>query len=134
MIKVENEVELSDINVTPFIDVMLVLLVIFMVVTPLMTSSVKVELPKATNSQQDIENKPIILYLNQDDEIIISQKVVNLEQIGENLDELSQNDKEKTIFLQIDKSTNYERLMQIVQTVKQSGYNKIALSMEIKNE
>ncbi|MBR6952796.1 MAG: biopolymer transporter ExbD [Campylobacter sp.] len=134
MIKVENEVELSDINVTPFIDVMLVLLVIFMVVTPLMTSSVKVELPKATNSQQDIENKPIILYLNQDDEIIISQKVVNLEQIGENLDELSQNDKEKTIFLQMDKSTNYERLMQIVQTVKQSGYNKIALSMEIKNE
>ena len=100
MIKVENEVELSDINVTPFIDVMLVLLVIFMVVTPLMTSSVKVELPKATNSQQDIEDKPIILYLNQDDEIIISQKVVNLEQIGENLDELSQNDKEKTIFLQ----------------------------------
>ncbi|MBQ7675943.1 MAG: biopolymer transporter ExbD [Campylobacter sp.] len=134
MIKVENEVELSDINVTPFIDVMLVLLVIFMVVTPLMTSSVKVELPKATNSQQDIEDKPIILYLNQDDEIIISQKVVNLEQIGENLDELSQNDKEKTIFLQIDKSTNYERLMQIVQSVKQSGYNKIALSMEIKNE
>ncbi|MBO7370605.1 MAG: biopolymer transporter ExbD [Campylobacter sp.] len=134
MIKVENEVELSDINVTPFIDVMLVLLVIFMVVTPLMTSSVKVELPKATNSQQDIENKPIILYLNQDDEIIISQKVVNLEQIGENLDELSQNDKEKTIFLQMDKSTNYERLMQIVQSVKQSGYNKIALSMEIKNE
>ena len=134
MIKVENEVELSDINVTPFIDVMLVLLVIFMVVTPLMTSSVKVELPKATNSQQDIENKPIILYLNQDAEIIISQKVVNLEQIGENLDELSQNDKEKTIFLQIDKSTNYERLMQIVQSVKQSGYNKIALSMEIKNE
>ena len=134
MIKVENEVELSDINVTPFIDVMLVLLVIFMVVTPLMTSSVKVELPKATNSQHDIENKPIILYLNQDDEIIISQKVVNLEQIGENLDELSQNDKEKTIFLQMDKSTNYERLMQIVQSVKQSGYNKIALSMEIKNE
>ncbi|MBP3206827.1 MAG: biopolymer transporter ExbD [Campylobacter sp.] len=134
MIKVENEVELSDINVTPFIDVMLVLLVIFMVVTPLMTSSVKVELPKATNSQQDIEDKPIILYLNQDDEIIISQKVVNLEQIGENLDELSQNDKEKTIFLQMDKSTNYERLMQIVQSVKQSGYNKIALSMEIKNE
>lgn len=134
MIKVENEVELSDINVTPFIDVMLVLLVIFMVVTPLMTSSVKVELPKATNSQQDIEDKPIILYLNQDDEIIISQKVVNLEQIGENLDELSQNDKEKAIFLQIDKSTNYERLMQIVQSVKQSGYNKIALSMEIKNE
>ena len=134
MIKVENEVELSDINVTPFIDVMLVLLVIFMVVTPLMTSSVKVELPKATNSQQDIEDKPIILYLNQDDEIIISQKVVNLEQIGENLDELSQNDKEKKIFLQMDKSTNYERLMQIVQSVKQSGYNKIALSMEIKNE
>ena len=134
MIKVENEVELSDINVTPFIDVMLVLLVIFMVVTPLMTSSVKVELPKATNSKHDIEDKPIILYLNQDDEIIISQKVVNLEQIGENLDELSQNDKEKTIFLQMDKSTNYERLMQIVQSVKQSGYNKIALSMEIKNE
>ncbi|MBP5779240.1 MAG: biopolymer transporter ExbD [Campylobacter sp.] len=134
MIKVENEVELSDINVTPFIDVMLVLLVIFMVVTPLMTSSVKVELPKATNSKQDIEDKPIILYLNQDDEIIISQKVVNLEQIGENLDELSQNDKEKTIFLQMDKSTNYERLMQIVQSVKHSGYNKIALSMEIKNE
>ena len=134
MIKVENEVELSDINVTPFIDVMLVLLVIFMVVTPLMTSSVKVELPKATNSKQDIEDKPIILYLNHDDEIIMSQKVVNLEQIGENLDELSQNDKEKTIFLQMDKSTNYERLMQIVQSVKQSGYNKIALSMEIKNE
>ena len=134
MVKIENEVELSDINVTPFIDVMLVLLVIFMVVTPLMTSSVKVELPKATNSKQDIEDKPIILYLNQDDEIIISQKVVNLEQIGENLDELSQNDKEKTIFLQMDKSTNYERLMQIVQSVKQSGYNKIALSMEIKNE
>ena len=63
--------ELSEINVTPFIDVMLVLLIIFMVVTPIVTSSVKVELPKAVNKQKEDVNKPIILSINDKFEIYL---------------------------------------------------------------
>ena len=68
MLRNQNE-ELSEINVTPFIDVMLVLLIIFMVVTPIVTSSVKVELPKAVSDQKQDINKPIILSINEHNKI-----------------------------------------------------------------
>ena len=67
MIRLESDKELNEINVTPFIDVMLVLLIIFMVVTPLMTTSVKVELPKGSeNLQKDENKKPLILSIDKE--------------------------------------------------------------------
>ena len=79
MIRLESDKELSEINVTPFIDVMLVLLIIFMVVTPLMTTSVKVELPKGSeNLQNDADKKPLILSIDKEKNLFLDDKVINL--------------------------------------------------------
>lgn len=84
MLKQEKDQELSEINVTPFIDVMLVLLIIFMVVTPLMTTSVKVELPKANeNLKQDENKKPLILSIDKENRLFLDDEYINLPNLKE---------------------------------------------------
>ncbi len=120
--------ELSEINVTPFIDVMLVLLIIFMVVTPIVTSSVKVELPKAVNKQKEDVNKPIILSINDKFEIYLGGELVSQERLSSALDSKSERDYDVIIYFYIDKSVPYEVLMNAVERVKAAGYSKIAFS------
>lgn len=120
--------ELSEINVTPFIDVMLVLLIIFMVVTPIVTSSVKVELPKAVNKQKEDVNKPIILSINDRFEIYLGGELVSQERLSSALDSKSERDYDVIIYFYIDKSVPYEVLMNAVERVKAAGYSKIAFS------
>ncbi|MWV62445.1 biopolymer transporter ExbD [Helicobacter saguini] len=128
MVKVENESEFSDINVTPFIDIMLVLLIIFMVVTPLMTSSVKIELPKTSDKAKDNDKKPIIIYITES-EIKINDKDVNGDLVPL-LDTLTDNNKDEVMYLYIDKAVQYEKIMDTLNTLKDGGYNKIALSAQ----
>ena len=120
--------ELSEINITPFIDVMLVLLIIFMVVTPIVTSSVKVELPKAVNKQKEDVNKPIILSINDKFEIYLGGELVSQERLSSALDSKSERDYDVIIYFYIDKSVPYEVLMNAVERVKAAGYSKIAFS------
>lgn len=120
--------ELSEINVTPFIDVMLVLLIIFMVVTPIVTSSVKVELPKAVNKQKEDVNKPIILSINDKFEIYLGGELVSQERLSSALESKSGRDYDAIIYFYVDKSVPYEVLMNAVERVKVAGYSKIAFS------
>lgn len=120
--------ELSEINVTPFIDVMLVLLIIFMVVTPIVTSSVKVELPKAVNKQKEDVNKPIILSINDKFEIYLGGELVSQERLSSALESKSGQDYDAIIYFYVDKSVPYEVLMNAVERVKAAGYSKIAFS------
>ena len=129
MIKTEmahKEEELSEINITPFIDIMLVLLIVFMAVTPLITSSIKIELPKSSQQAEDKLKNPIILYLNTDNTLAINDDKLSLENLANALDIKTKGNKEEIIY--IDKSVKYEDIMQVMQKLKENGYGKIALS------
>ena len=131
MLRNQNE-ELSEINVTPFIDVMLVLLIIFMVVTPIVTSSVKVELPKAVSDQKQDINKPIILSINEHNEIYFGTELVGSEKLAAVLDQKTGGDRENVVYLHVDKSVPYEILIGTIERIKKAGYSKIALCSKVE--
>lgn len=131
MLRNQNE-ELSEINVTPFVDVMLVLLIIFMVVTPIVTSSVKVELPKAVSDQKQDINKPIILSINEHNEIYFGTELVGSENLAAVLDQKTGGDRENVVYLHVDKSVPYEILIGTIEHIKKAGYSKIALCSKVE--
>lgn len=134
MIRLESDKELSEINVTPFIDVMLVLLIIFMVVTPLMTTSVKVELPKSSqNLKQDKEKKPLILSIDRENKLFLDDEAINLESLKEILFAKTGGNFDEVIYFYVDKSVEYEVLIGAINNIKTLGYSKIALSSKLDN-
>lgn len=130
MVTHKEDEELSEINVTPFIDIMLVLLIIFMAVTPMMTSSVKVELPKSSKEADETPKNPVILFINENSEVFINDESIVLENISTILAEKTKNNKEEIIYFHIDKSVKYERMMQVMDKLREEGYSKIALSSQ----
>lgn len=125
----ENE-EMHEINVTPFIDVMLVLLIIFMVAAPLATVDVKVNLPASSSQPQPRPEKPIYLSVKADDTLFIGNDPVTQATMVGAIDTLTEGKKDTTIFFRADKSVNYEMVMKIMDTLHQAGYLKIGLVAE----
>ena len=119
--------ETHEINVTPFIDVMLVLLIIFMVAAPLATVDIKVDLPASTAKPAPRPDKPIYLSIKEDKSLYLDNEPVSEEQLGGVLDKLTNADKEKTIFVRGDKVVDYGRLMEVMDTLRGAGYLKIGL-------
>jgi biopolymer transport protein ExbD len=119
--------EQHDINVTPFIDVMLVLLIIFMVAAPLATVNVPVELPVSTAQPQPQQDEPIVLSVKNDLTLAIGDKPVERNALAATLDEASQGDKDQRIFLRADKSVGYGDLMEVMNVLRAAGYLKVAL-------
>ncbi|WAJ37446.1 TonB system transport protein ExbD [Pseudomonas sp. GOM7] len=119
--------ETHEINVTPFIDVMLVLLIIFMVAAPLATVDIKVDLPASTAKPAPRPDKPIYLSIKEDLSLYLDNEVVSEQQLGAALDKLTQADKDKTIFVRGDKKVDYGRLMEVMDALRSAGYLKIGL-------
>ena len=119
--------EAHEINVTPFIDVMLVLLIIFMVAAPLATVDVPVDLPSSTASQQPRPRKPIFLTVKTDRSLSLGDASVSRAALGQALDAASGGDKEDRIFLRADKAVEYGDLMDVMNALRAVGYLKIAL-------
>ena len=119
--------EMHEINVTPFIDVMLVLLIIFMVAAPLATVDIKVDLPASTAKPQPRPEKPVFLTVKADNQLFIGDQAVTKEQLAATLDLTTNTNKETTIFFQADKSVDYETMMDVMNALRQSGYLKIGL-------
>ena len=113
--------ELHEINVTPFIDVMLVLLIIFMVAAPLATVDIKVNLPAST------AEKPVFLTLKADNQLLVGEQEVTKETLAQILDQTTESNKETTIFFQADKTVDYETLMGIMDALRKAGYLKVGL-------
>ncbi|MFK4825249.1 TonB system transport protein ExbD [Paenochrobactrum sp. BZR 588] len=116
-----------EINVTPFIDVMLVLLIIFMVAAPLATVDVNVDLPASNAASQPRPDLPVYVTLKDDLSLNIGNDPVNREEIGGFLDKVSENNKDTRIFLRADKVVGYGELMRVMNLLREAGYLKIAL-------
>jgi len=119
--------ESHEINVTPFIDVMLVLLIIFMVAAPLATVDVKVDLPASSATPQPRPEQPIYLSIKEDQGLFLGNHAVAAEQLGAALDRQSQGNKEKTVFIRGDQEVDYARLMEVMDLLRTAGYLKIGL-------
>ncbi|ODT14693.1 MULTISPECIES: TonB system transport protein ExbD [unclassified Nitrobacter] len=119
--------ELSEINVTPFIDVMLVLLIIFMVAAPLSTVDVAVDLPVSNAQPQPRPEKPVFLTVKQDLTLALGNEDVPRTALQATLDQQTSNDREQRVFLRADGTVAYTELMKVMNLLRQAGYLKIAL-------
>jgi biopolymer transport protein ExbD len=119
--------ELHEINVTPFIDVMLVLLIIFMVAAPLSTVDVAVDLPVSTAQAQPRPDKPLFLTIKPDLSLALGNDPVAAGQLAPAIDAVTQADRQKRIFLRADKTVPYGELMRVMNLLREAGYLKVAL-------
>ena len=121
---------MSDINVTPLVDVMLVLLIIFMVTAPLMTSGVNVDLPKTNAAPVNADTKPITVTIKADGQVYLGDDVVSTDDLVAKLQAASQNDPAHRIFVRGDQHIDYGRVMQVMGTITSGGFTKVALLAE----
>ena len=121
---------ISEINVTPFVDVMLVLLIIFMVTAPLLTVGVQVDLPETSTDTLPEQTEPLTLTINAKGEIFIQETKVEYEKIIAKIMAVSNNRKDTRIFVRGDKTINYGRVLEIMGMLSGSGFTKVALISE----
>ena len=119
--------ENHEINVTPFIDVMLVLLIIFMVAAPLATVDIKVDLLASTAKPAPRPEKPVFLSVKADQNLYVGDDKVERTQLGQILDAKTHGNKDTTIFFQADKGVDYGDLMEVMNTLRGAGYLKVGL-------
>ena len=121
---------MADINMTPFIDVMLVLLIIFMVAAPLLTTGVSVDLPRASATALNVERKPIAVSLNDQGQLYVMDTPIADNDLVGKLQEASQNDVEQRIYLRASKVVPYGRVAKIMAAMTAAGFKKVALVTE----
>jgi biopolymer transport protein TolR len=121
---------LAEINVTPMVDVMLVLLVIFMVTAPLLTVGVPLDLPKSQAAALTEPKKPVIISLNRDAEVFIGDERVDADQLEPRLAMLAAEDPTRLVYVRSDKTNTYAQLMDTLGLVNQAGFSKVSLVAE----
>jgi biopolymer transport protein TolR len=125
---------LAEINVTPLVDVMLVLLIIFMVAAPLMTVGVPVDLPKTQASALNQDNEPITITVNPEGSIFLQETEVPLEGLVAQLQAIAANQPEgapeRRIFVRGDRAISYGRVMEVMGTISAGGFSRVALLAE----
>ena len=129
-IKNQDRRLLSEINVTPFVDVMLVLLVIFMVTAPMMQAGFEVDLPQVKATTMQTTEQPLILSITKDEIIKIHSFEVTLERLAPRLKLIYENRHDKEIYLKADKSVPYGYVMAVMAEVKDAGFEKIGMITE----
>ena len=118
---------MAEINVTPLVDVMLVLLIVFMVTAPLMTSGVSVDLPNADAKQLNSDSAPLTVSINAKGAIFLQDSEVALPDLVTKLSAIAGADRERRIFVRGDKAIPYGDVMQLMATISQGGFTKVAL-------
>jgi biopolymer transport protein TolR len=118
---------MSEINVTPFVDVMLVLLIVFMVTAPLLTVGIPVDLPKVKASALTDQKDPLEITVKIGGEIYLGESEVDVENIIQRLNEITELNKEARIYVRGDRVVAYGRIMEIMSLVNSAGYIKVAL-------
>ena len=121
---------MSEINVTPFVDVMLVLLIIFMVTAPLLTVGVQVDLPESAADSLPDEQEPLTVTINSKGEIFIQEHQIVFDKIVAKILAISKNRTDTRIYVRGDKTINYGRVLEIMGMLSGSGFTKVALISE----
>jgi len=118
---------MSDINVTPFVDVMLVLLIIFMVTAPMMMEGVNVSLPEATSKPLVSEKKPLIVNIDSENSIFINDFKVSVDGLGEKLNKILDGRKDREVYLKADKDISYGLVVRVMSEIKGAGVEKLGM-------
>jgi len=121
----------AEINVAPFVDVLLVLVVIFMVAAPLLTVGVPVDLPKAEAETVDQSDDPLIVSIDQDGKIFLQEAEIAPDQLVPRLVAVSDANRELRIFVRGDRNISYGRIMEVMGMISDAGYAKVALIAEL---
>jgi biopolymer transport protein ExbD/biopolymer transport protein TolR len=121
---------MADINVTPLVDVMLVLLIVFMVAAPLMAVGVPVDLPKVQAKQLNDQKPPIAVSIDADGNFFVDQKPVSTDSLFDELNAVSENDKERRIHVRGDKNVTYGKVIEAMGKINGAGFTKVALVSE----
>jgi len=125
---------LSEINITPFVDVMLVLLIIFMVAAPLLESGISVQLPKAATKSLPMETDPVVLTITKDKKLFLGKAEISKESLEAKLKDSFKKRDQKEIFIRADKELPYGVVASTMALVKNSGVNKIGLMTDVESK
>ncbi len=123
---------MSEINVTPFVDVMLVLLIIFMVTAPLLTAGIKINLPESSSVLKNEKKDPVTVSINSKGEIFIQKKKFSRQQLIQKLTLFKKNNQNLKIYIKGDKNLNYGKVMELMNLINRSGFKKVALVTKLK--
>ena len=123
---------ISQINVTPFVDVMLVLLIVFMITAPLLTVGVSVDLPKTKASQLNSKGDPIIISIKKNGELYIQEREIDNFQLLPRLKAISSGNKNLKIYVRGDKDVSYGLVLNTIAKIKSSGFKKVALVAKLQ--
>lgn len=121
---------MADINMTPFIDVMLVLLIIFMVAAPLLTTGVPLDLPQTGAQSLNLEKQPLVVSIKADGKVFLMETEITLEELVPKLQAVSKTGPDERIYLRGDKSIAYGRVAEVMAVLTTAGYRKVALVNE----
>ena len=122
---------MSEINVTPFVDVMLVLLVVFMVTAPLLTVAVPIDLPKTEAHSVAADKEPLVVSINSEGKVYLQESPTDLDDLVAKLKAITGANPDARIFVRGDKSVSYGRIMEVMGTVSAAGFSKVALVAEL---
>ena len=126
----EGNQPLSEINVTPFVDVMLVLLIIFMVTAPLLQYGVEVDLPESSREPLEIPKEQVVLSIAKDRTIYVDRYKTSLSELGQKLEAIYKGKQRREIFLQADKSVPYGFVVQTMAVIRAAGIDQMGLITE----
>ena len=123
---------MSQINVTPFVDVMLVLLIVFMITAPLLTVGVSVDLPKTKAAQLNSKGDPIVISIKQNGDLYIQERLIDTLKLLPRLNAISSGNKNLRIYVRGDKNVPYGIVLDTIAKIKSSGFKKVALVAKLK--
>ena len=125
---------MGEINVTPFVDVMLVLLIVFMVTAPLLTVGVPVDLPETKASQISDDQAPLLISIQSDGKIALQNRVIEADELIPRLEAVARAKPETRIFVRGDKNVSYGEVMGLMGLVQESGFSRVALITKLPEE